>query len=292
MSLASDYKNCFSRIYGPFFTKDYHFVDVYSFDPSVLSPEVYKEWANHFRNQYESDDFIDMDRDGIGLSREEYLLQEIFPDKNDNLGRATRTGDFGEIMVADFLEYVENYWVPRIRYDDKKNRNCSPQGSDVVAIKYVDPVNFQENPSDILKVIEVKAQFASKSKPKNRLQDAIDSSKKDNIGELDNNAEEESNNDVLRTAHTLNYMVRRLNRENRKIEAARIKRFQNRLDHPHENIVGVAACFDNIVFDCKKIRKIECSSHPNAETLKMLIFSGENMMNLVHALYESAAHEA
>ena len=292
MSLVSDYKKCFSRVYGPFFTKDYHFVDVYSFDSSVLSPEVYKEWANHFRNQYERDDLIDDDRDGPGLSREEYLLQMVFPDKNDKLGRATRTGDFAEIMVADFLEYVEKYWVPRIRYDDKRNRNCSPQGSDVVAIKYVDSINYQENPDDVLRVVEVKAQFSTRAMPQNRLQDAIDSSKNDNVDGSEDEAEEKNKKDVLRTAHSLNSMVRKLNRENRKIEANRIKRFQNKPDHPYENIVGVAACFDNVVFDCQKIRETECCSHPNAENLNMLIFSGENMMNLVHALYESAAHEA
>src|SRR3546814_8878008 len=39
-------------------------------------------------------------------------------------GPSTRAGDFGEILVADFIEYVLGYWCPRQgRFEDRENRN-------------------------------------------------------------------------------------------------------------------------------------------------------------------------
>ncbi|MCF7955781.1 MAG: hypothetical protein K9M75_08270 [Phycisphaerae bacterium] len=78
--------------------------------------DILRDWAKHFRNHYCSDDEIDDLRDGTGLSRSDYLTNMVFPDSSKGFGPRIRSGDFAEILVADFLEYIMQYWVPRFRY--------------------------------------------------------------------------------------------------------------------------------------------------------------------------------
>lgn len=87
--------------------------------------QVLSEWAQHIRRHYCPDEEIDPMRKGTGLSRADYLRTLKLPDKAKGLGPATRSGDFGELLIADFLQYVLGYWVPRSRYDRKNTRNES-----------------------------------------------------------------------------------------------------------------------------------------------------------------------
>ena len=86
---------------------------------------VLTAWAKHFRNHYCIDSKIDYWRRWYKCSRAEYLNNIKFPDPNDAPGPSIRAGDFGEVLVADFLEYLLGYWVPRTRYGDKTIRNES-----------------------------------------------------------------------------------------------------------------------------------------------------------------------
>ena len=70
----------------------------YQADTAILSA-----WAKHFRNHYCADTEIDALRNGTGLSRAEYLIQVKFPDEAIAPGPSIRSGDFGEILVADYL---------------------------------------------------------------------------------------------------------------------------------------------------------------------------------------------
>jgi hypothetical protein len=99
-----------------------------------------------------------------------------FPDPQEPPGPSIRSGDFGEILIADFLEYILGFWVPRTRYSDKDIRNESSKGSDVIGFKFL--VDGSESPEDILFIFEAKAQFSGNS-PNPRLQEAIDDSRKD-----------------------------------------------------------------------------------------------------------------
>ena len=161
---------------NPLKTSDGIIIKVYELRHGV-DDQILSAWAKHFRNHYCSDNEIDFLRDGTGLSRTEYLLSMKFPDQSADFGPATRAGDFGEILISDYLEYLLNYWVPRTRYDRKNIRNESTKGSDVLAFKFV---NENESVNDILAIFEVKTQL-SKNTNKNRLQDAINDSIKDNI---------------------------------------------------------------------------------------------------------------
>ena len=84
-------------------TADGKEVEVWEFrhenDEAVLSA-----WAKHFRNHYCFDSEIDYWRRGYKCSRGEYLNTIKFPDPKDAPGPSIRAGDFGEVLVADFLE--------------------------------------------------------------------------------------------------------------------------------------------------------------------------------------------
>ena len=92
---------------------------------------VLNVWAKHFRNQYIQDENIDEARTPMGLSRRDYLRDIKFPDAVAP-GASIRSGDFSEILVADYVQFVLDYSVPRTRYDAKLNRNTSPNGVDVI----------------------------------------------------------------------------------------------------------------------------------------------------------------
>lgn len=239
----------------------------YSEDDKILSA-----WAKHFRNHYCSDDEIDCLREGTGLSRSDYLLSMKFPDQSADFGPATRSGDFGEILIADYLEYLLGYWVPRTRYDRKNIRNESTKGSDVLAFKLV---NERESVNDILAIFEVKAQL-SRGNSKNRLQDAINDSIKDNI----------------RKAESLNAVKHRLIDRGNLDDAKKIGRFQNPVDKPYKEISGAAALFSNDVYSEDLIVSADGQAHPNKNNLSLIIIRGEQFMKLVHDLYLRAANEA
>ena len=89
-------------------------------DPTILSA-----WAKHFREHYCPDDIIDALISGTGFSRKDYLKQIIFPDQRIPPGPSIRSGDFGELLVTDYLQFSLNYWVPRLRMKNKAVRNES-----------------------------------------------------------------------------------------------------------------------------------------------------------------------
>ena len=233
---------------------------------------VLSAWAKHFRHHYCLDIEIDTSRQGTGLSRSEYLTQLVFPDSTSKLGPPIRAGDFAEILVADYVQYVLNYWVPRTRYCAKTVRDESTKGCDIIGLKLFG--NGTPTSRDELMLFEAKAQFSGDS-AKPRLQDAVDDSVKDQ----------------LRLAESLNAMKRQLLRINNKEDAKKIERFQSRVDHPCKEVYGAAALFTSEVLDPAEIGKTTTAHHPAAD-LQLVVIHGVAMMDLVHGLYRRAANEA
>ena len=97
--------------------------------------KVLSDWAKHLRNQYCLDRENDTLRKGTGYSRTEYLNEIKFPDSSVKPGPRIRSGDFSEILIADYLQFILNNWVPRTRYDDKATRNESTKGCDIIGFK-------------------------------------------------------------------------------------------------------------------------------------------------------------
>lgn len=235
--------------------------------------EVLSEWAKHFRNHYCKDAEIDFFRRGPNLSRSEYLNTIKFPSSSMTPGPSIRSGDFGEILVADYLEFSLEYWVPRTRYGNKTTRNESTKGSDILGFKFIK--EGQESSDDILAIFESKSQFSGTS-CKARLQDAVNDSSKD----------------YLRKAESLNAIRQRLHDEGFLEDASKIERYQNHIDHPYKEVSGAAALFSTNVFDGEVIKNTTVENHPNKNNLVLIVIKGENMMDLVNELYRRAADEA
>lgn len=262
-----------SKCAESFATSDGRRIDVWEL--RVLPTASYMgAWAAHFRQHYCSDSEIDTLRAGTGLSRAEYLIQLVFPDKRVAPGPGIRAGDFAEVLVSDYVEHLLGYWVPRGKYAEKASRDESVKGVDILGFR----VKSQSAPSptDELMAFEVKAQFSG-DKYKGRLQAAIDDSSKD----------------YIRRAITLNATKRRLLRAGLTDRALLVQRFQNLTDHPYVYRSGAAAVLSDSAYDAASLNKsTKVQGHENAGNLELIVIRGRELMDLVHRLYDRAADEA
>ncbi len=234
---------------------------------------VLSAWAKHFRNHYCDDGQIDALCNGTGLSRAEYLREIKFPDQTRAPGPSIRAGDFGEILVADYVEFALEYWLPRTRYDRKDVRDESTKGTDIIGFKIV--AAGRDDPNDTLAHFEAKAKFTGKSSEM-RLQAAVDGSAKDE----------------LRKAESLNAIKQRFLDLGEAAKVAVVERFQNPEDRPHREEYGAVALLSTPLLDKKEIRSTNTSSHPQAGNLTLIVIHGPDLMDLVHELYRRAADEA
>ena len=231
------------------------------------------EWAGRFRQTYCRDSDIDILRAGTGKSRAEYLLELVFPDKSEPPGPGVRSGDFAELLVSDYVEFILGYWVPRGKYAEKGSRNESVKGVDIVGFKCPDA--RQPRPTDEMLTFEAKAQLGD-GKYKGRLQDAVDDSGKD----------------YLRAGETLAAMKRRMHVSGERASMLVVERFQNAVDRPYRLISGAAAILSGDAFDADGIKGTTTAKHNNAGNLKLIAVKGKDLMTLAHALYQRAADEA
>ena len=128
-------------------TSDGRAIDVWGL--TVPSSASYvSDWASAFRQHYCSDSEIDSLRAGTSLSRAEYLTNLVFPDQSVAPGPGIRAGDFAELLVSDYVEYLLGYWVPRGKYADKASRDESAKGVDILGFQMATPPTPE--PADIL----------------------------------------------------------------------------------------------------------------------------------------------
>lgn len=230
--------------------------------------EILDSWAKHLREHYCADSEIDFLRSGFGLERNEYLKKIKFPDEKTRPGPSVRSGDFSEILVADYVQYVLEYIVPRTRYDRKVNKNSSTMGSDLIGYKC--DKSFSSN--DELIVFEVKA-AASESSPSSvaQLQKAINDSDKD----------------VLRLGESLNAVAQRLIDRNDYEEANRVARFQNFPDNPYRRIYAAAAVHSNKSYSQAVLQKVSTMKHTDPN-LSLIVIRCDRLMSFIHKMYRRA----
>lgn len=247
-------------------------IEIWALDPQE-DDQVLSAWAKHFRQQYIADADLPFMAGGTRLAHPDYLRTTLFPDAKIAPGPSLRSGDFGEIIVADFIEYFLGYWCPReLRYQDRWNRNDSTKGCDVIGFKFANEDNY--GPADELFIFESKSGMSATAA--HRLQDAIDDSIKDK----------------LREGMSLNAIKRRFFDRGQIGDARKVERFQNQADRPFRRISGAAAVLDDVVFAETDLATTDASVHFNKENLRLLVIRGPSLMKLVHALYERAADEA
>lgn len=246
-------------------------VPVFDFAYDVDDEEVMSLWARHFRNHYCADDAIEVLKPQEMTNRD-YLLNLKFPHKTKSPGPSIRAGDFAEILVADYLVFLRDYYVPRTRYDRKIIGNESSKGSDVLGFKQM---NQAPSSKDELLIYEVKARLSEKS-AKNTLQAAIDDSSKDEA----------------RLAESLNGAKQRLYDQRNFAEMSVISRFQQNVDHPYKTKFGAAAVLTDSSCCVETLAEASTKEHSFPTHLEMIVISGPCLMSLVHELYERAANEA
>lgn len=243
-------------------------VNIFEFKHDVNDQVKMSAWAKHFRNHYCNDSQIDLLK-APTQSRSEFLLLMKFPSASKSPGPSIRSGDFAEILVADYLTYLRNYLVPRTRYDRKGVPNESTKGSDVLAFKQV-----AGTPSDDeLLVYEVKAKLSTGTE--SVLQKAIVDSAKD----------------PLRLAESLNGIKQRMLDRNELTSVGMINRFQDSVNQPYKLRFGAAAVCSDSAYDDALLAEADTSEHPHSAELELLAIKGSELMALAHALYERAAHE-
>lgn len=93
------------------------------------------------------------------------------------LKRNLHSGDFAELLISDYIEYMWHFYVPKDRYQYKLNSNTSSQGTDVIGLKMKETKSSDD---DEMIVFEVKCQ-AGGAFSNNRLSEAISDSVKDPI---------------------------------------------------------------------------------------------------------------
>lgn len=250
---------------GNITTKDNEIVEIFELS-SNISDECLNEWATHFRQNYCTDDILDSLISGTGMTKKEYLLSQKFPDASDGFGPGTRSGDFAELLISDYLEFTLGYIVHRERYKNKFNRNSSTQGTDVVGFKFV---GSKPSSGDEFITFEVKAQ-ASGTKAKNRLQEAIDDSYKD----------------AVRKGETLSALKQIYIEKGNHEKASQVERFQNKPDRPYTEKYGAAAVHDTTTYSEDLISNVKL----NGSKRWMIVVKRDNLMNLVHRLYEVASN--
>lgn len=229
------------------------------------------DWAGHFRRHYCSDEDLNYIKPSH-VSSYDYLVTIKFPSKTQKPGPSVRSGDFAEILVADYMQYMRGYDVPRTRWDRKIVANESAKGSDVVGFKWS---NASPSANDHLLVYEIKAVTSEKGKS-NVLQKAVDDSAKDDI----------------RLAETLNAMRQRLGDKKDKQGLATVARFQNYSDHPYVKGYGAAAVVSTSSFNLAALATTTLAAHPCKDKVEMLVIRGNSLIPLIDALYERGANEA
>ena len=256
-------------------------VEVWEFK-HLKDEKVLSAWAKHFRNHYCLDTDIDFLRGK--QTRQDYLKNIKFPCNTSKLGPGIRAGDFGEILIADYLQWIIGCWVPRVRWGSKVIRDKSPKGSDIIGFLFQKEKGTSVK--DGLYVFEAKTMFSNSGK--NRLQDAINDSAKDH----------------LRIDESLNFIKQKLFEKKQLDQAQHVERFQSPVDLPYEESYGAAAIISNEYFEANAIAKANCLKipksasskevvpHPNKDSLILLIIKGSEMMTLVHELYRRAIDEA
>lgn len=247
-------------------------IDIFEFN-HLPDNNILSAWAIHFRNHYCLDTQIDLLRHP-NKSRKDYLNDIKLPTLS-GFGPGIRSGDFAEILVADYLEFILNYDVPRYRWQSKIIKDESPKGSDVIGFLINNPQENNPQENDTLAIYEVKAKLSRGGK--NTLQTAIDDSAKDEI----------------RIAESLNFIKQKSIDSNNFIRTNIVERFQNPTDFPYKERYGAVWLVSDECCDIDTIiSNISTSKHPKQDALFLLIIKGHQMMDLVHELYRRVADEA
>lgn len=240
-----------------------------------IEEAMLEDWALHLRRHYVRDDELKRYCDGEARDVATVLKEDYIPDRP-----TTRSGDFGEILLSDILQFLEGYEVPRYKQVKRADRNMSDPGVDVVAYRISDPIG--SNSSDELLTIEVKTRLTSK---KHQLSNAI----------LD--AEQSAQKDHARIAMTLRMYKKRSSDVGDERTKNEMIRLMMKSEKPYKHVLAMAVVIgvDDLRAQSDELKKIYESEECDPETRKKLRFETvdkvcivhrSEFMDLIHSIYE------
>lgn len=249
-------------------------VNIYKLANELLEEDILNKWASSLRNNYIEEKLLPDCISGTGLTQQEYLKTIIFPDFENRQGAGTMSGEFGEILMYDYINFNLKYYITRTRYLDKVNRNMPISGSDVMGYKMVN--NDIPCSSDQLLVAEVKTRSTINGRKEGICQKALEAAIKD------------STKDRIRLAESLNAEKRRLLLRSKVSEAKIVERFQNKTDNPFTlNFFAVAVLDTDLCIEDTIIEVIEAQSE-NIGIKNVLIIHSKELKSFLRDLYRRA----
>lgn len=229
-------------------------------------------WASSLKNNYCEECFLNSLISGTGLTRKEYLENFVFPDPSNPQGAATMSGEFGEILMYDFIYFVLKYYITRTRYLEKVNRNMPVPGSDVIGYK-LDDIN-NPNYNDQLIVAEVKT--SSRRLAQNEVKDRIELAIKHSV------------KDKLRIGESLNAEKRRLLNRSRNNEAKIVERFQNKTDRPFKMKLFAVIVLEEKSYSDEAVLDAVNNQHEKSKETNILIICSKELKTFLRELYRRA----
>ena len=249
-------------------------IQVYKLNTGLLNDNSLDSWAFGLRNNYIEENLLEQAISGTGLTKKEYLEKMIFPNPTISQGAATMSGEFGELLVYDYINYVLKYYVPRIRYFNKVNPDMPIPGSDVIGYKMV---NFNKgSKNDKLLVAEVKTKSTKSGNKTTAFTNII------------TKAINDSNKDRVRIGESLNAEKLKLLIRGRVGEANIVERFQNKTDNPYNLEFFAVAVLDSDFYSDQVVLDVVNSQYENVKTTSILIIHSKELLNFLRDLYRRA----
>ena len=249
-------------------------IQVYKLNSELLDDNSLNNWALGLMNNYIEEHLLEQAISGTGLTKKEYLEKMIFPNPKVSHGAATMSGEFGELLVYDYISYVLEYYVPRIRYFNKVNPNLPVPGSDVIGyqVKNID----KPSKADHLIVAEVKTRSSKSGNKKSLCEKTV----KDAI--------EHSVKDRVRVGESLNAEKIKLLNRGRIKEAQIVERFQNKTDNPYTLYFYAVAVLDSDLYSDKVVLDVVNNQHENVKSTSILIIHSKGLLLFLRDLYRRA----
>lgn len=249
-------------------------IQVYKLNSESLDDNSLNNWALGLRDNYVEQIHLKSLVKGTGLTQKEYLEKNVFPNHQDKIGASTMSGEFGEILVYDYINFVLKYYITRTRYLEKINPNMPVPGSDVIGYK----VKNANKPckSDHLIVAEVKTRSSKVGNKTSLCEKTV------------TNAIEHSIKDRVRIGESLNAEKRRLLNRLRYDEAKIVERFQNKTDNPFTLDFFAVTVLDNELYSEEMILDAVNSQHENLKSTNVLIIHSKELKLFLRGLYRRA----
>lgn len=255
-------------------SRDGNIIKVFSLSNDLLDENILNAWASGLRDNYVEERLLKSLVNGTGLTQQAFLQKHIFPNHKDKLGAATMSGEFGEILVCDYINFVLEHYVTRTRYLEKVNPNIPVSGSDVIGYK----VKHTDNPSktDHLIVAEVKTRSSMLGDKNSLCKTTV------------KNAIEDSIKDRVRIGESLNAEKRRLLNRSRIEDAKIVERFQNKTDNPFSLDFFAVAVLDSTLYSEQVILDVVNNQLENLNLTNVLIIYCDELKLFLRDIYRRA----